>query len=88
MTCPNYVKLSTLTLWLWYPRTVQSNRRGQAGDPQLLGQEMRMIGPNAFCALALGAEGPLLSALEKFPEEFEAYVASQPTAADGGETEG
>jgi len=48
--------------------------RGRAGDPQLLAHEMRMIGPNSFCALALGAEGPLLSALEKFPEEFEAYV--------------
>ncbi len=37
-----------------------------------------MIGPNSFCALALGAEGPLLSALEKFPEEFEAHVANVP----------
>ena len=50
--------------------------RGQAGDPALLAQEMRMIGPNSFCALALGAEGPLLSALQKFPEEFEAYIAA------------
>ena len=50
--------------------------RGQAGDPELLQQEMRMIGPNSFCALALGAEGPLLSALQKFPEEFEAYIAA------------
>ena len=49
--------------------------RGRRGDAQLLGQEMRMIGPNSFCALALGAEGPLLSALEKFPEEFDAYLA-------------
>ena len=54
--------------------------RGQAGDPQLLQQEMRMIGPNSFCALALGAEGPLLSALEKFPEEFEAHVSSASAA--------
>ena len=50
--------------------------RGQAGDPALLAQEMRMIGPNSFCALALGAEGPLLSALQKFPEEFQAYIAA------------
>ena len=56
--------------------------RGQADDPELLQQEMRMIGPNSFCALALGAEGPLLSALEKFPEEFEAYIgAPEETAA-------
>ncbi len=57
--------------------------RGREGDPGLLGREMRMIGPNSFCALALGAEGPLLSALEKFPQEFEAYVAngSDPTAS-------
>ena len=49
--------------------------RSQKGDLQLLDQEMRIIGPNSFCALALGAEGPLISALVKFPEEFEAYVA-------------
>jgi len=62
--------------------------RGQPGDPHLLGREMRLIGPNSFCALALGAEGPLLSALQKFPEEFEAFVgrrsstANSATAAD------
>ena len=50
--------------------------RSQKGDLQLLDQEMRIIGPNSFCALALGAEGPLLSALVKFPEEFEAYLAN------------
>lgn len=69
--------------------------RGQTGDPQLLGREMRMIGPNSFCALALGAEGPLLSALEKFPEEFEAFVraeaggapAAAPTAAPAAQNE-
>jgi len=55
--------------------------RGREGDPQLLHQEMRMIGPNAFCALALGAEGPLLSALQKFPDEFEAYVRGRRSAA-------
>jgi NADH-quinone oxidoreductase subunit F len=54
--------------------------RGESGDIELLGREMRMIGPNSFCALALGAEGPLLSALEKFPEEFEAYVRSDPAS--------
>jgi len=62
--------------------------RGQAGDPELLGREMRVIGPNSFCALALGAEGPLLSALEKFPEEFAAYVraggATKASAAPAG----
>ncbi len=64
--------------------------RGQAGDPELLAQEMRMIGPNSFCALALGAEGPLLSALEKFPHEFEAFVAnrSAATAAAGSRQSG
>ncbi len=56
--------------------------RGQAGDPQLLQQEMRMIGPNSFCALALGAEGPLLSALEKFPNEFEAFIAAPGKTTD------
>ena len=55
--------------------------RGQPGDPQLLGREMRLIGPNSFCALALGAEGPLLSALQKFPEEFEAFVRRRKSTA-------
>jgi NADH-quinone oxidoreductase subunit F len=58
--------------------------RGQPGDPQLMGREMRMIGPNSFCALALGAEGPLLSALQKFPDEFEAYVGGGTTRAHTG----
>ena len=58
--------------------------RGQPGDPQLLAREMRMIGPNSFCALALGAEGPLLSAVEKFPDEFEAHVRAK---ADGAAPE-
>ena len=56
--------------------------RGQPGDPHLLGREMRLIGPNSFCALALGAEGPLLSALQKFPEEFEAFVRRRSSTAN------
>jgi len=48
--------------------------RGREDDLELLEREMRMIGPNSFCALALGAEGPLLSALAKFPDEFELHV--------------
>jgi NADH-quinone oxidoreductase subunit F len=48
--------------------------RGEAGDVDLLLREMKMIGPTAFCALALGAEGPLVSAAEKFRYEFEAHI--------------
>ena len=48
--------------------------RGRPGDTDVLHREMRIIGPNSFCALALGAEGPLLSALEKFPDEFDEYI--------------
>jgi len=59
--------------------------RGRPGDPQLIAQEMRMIGPNAFCALALGAEGPLLSAVQKFPDEFEAYVRRDAGSSSGAE---
>jgi NADH-quinone oxidoreductase subunit F len=59
--------------------------RGRQGDPQIIGQEMRMIGPNAFCALALGAEGPMLSALQKFPDEFEAYVRGNSAPQHGAE---
>ncbi len=50
--------------------------RGEPGDAELLLREMKMIGPNAFCALAMGAEGPMVSALEKFPEEFETHISS------------
>lgn len=60
--------------------------RGQSGDPQLLGREMRLIGPHSFCALALGAEGPLLSALQKFPEEFEAFVCHRKSTAAAATT--
>jgi NADH-quinone oxidoreductase subunit F len=49
--------------------------RGEPGDIELLMKEMKMIGPNSFCALAMGAEGPMVSALEKFPDEFEAHIS-------------
>ena len=70
--------------------------RGRPGDSELLHREMRIIGPNSFCALALGAEGPLISALDKFPEEFDAYIRAgggdsamvAAVAAGGGEVVG
>ncbi len=48
--------------------------RGKAGDVELLSKEMALIAPNSFCALALGAEGPVRSVIEKFRHELDEHV--------------
>lgn len=35
---------------------------------------------NSFCALAVGAAPPIVSAIEEFPEEFESYIRKNPDA--------
>lgn len=47
---------------------------GQPGDVDLLYHQSKYLGPNAFCALALGAVFPLMSAIEKFREDFDEHI--------------
>lgn len=51
--------------------------RGQPGDVELLLDQCKFIGPNTYCALALGAVQPLVSGIEKFREDFEGHVRSK-----------
>lgn len=60
----------------WMHQIIQSFVEGD-GQPEELGIVLEQAGPigkNAFCALALGAIGPLLSAIKKFRPAFEAHV--------------
>jgi len=48
---------------------------GEPGDiDALLVDQARLLGPNTYCALALGAVQPLLSAIELFRADFEAHI--------------
>lgn len=48
--------------------------RGQPGDVELLLEQSRLIGPNTFCALALGAVQPLQSSIALFRDEYDAHI--------------
>ena len=48
--------------------------RGEQGDIDLLLDQMHYLGPNSFCAFALGAIQPLISGIKLFREDFEEHV--------------
>ncbi len=48
--------------------------RGQPGGIDLLIDQANYIGPNTYCALAMGAVQPLISGIEKFRGDFEEHV--------------
>ena len=48
--------------------------RGEPGDVDLLLEQARLIGPNTYCALALGAVQPLESSIELFRDEYEIHI--------------
>jgi NADH-quinone oxidoreductase subunit F len=51
------------------------NGRGRPGDVDtLLLDQAKNLGPNTYCALAMGAVTPLISAIEMFREDFDAHV--------------
>lgn len=47
---------------------------GQDGDVDLLRDQCKFIGPNTYCALAMGAVLPLESAIELFREDFDEHI--------------
>lgn len=47
---------------------------GQPGDIDLLIDQAKFIGPNTYCAFAMGAVQPLESAIERFREDFEEHI--------------
>lgn len=50
------------------------NGRGQPGDIDLLIDQCKFIGPNTYCAFALGAVQPLESGIQLFSEDFEEHI--------------
>ena len=50
------------------------NGRGESEDLELIRSQASYIGPNSFCAFAMGAMLPLQSAMEHFREDFEAHI--------------
>ena len=48
--------------------------RGEPGDVDLLLDQAHYLGPHSYCALATGAMFPLVSAIEKFRDDFDEHV--------------
>lgn len=60
----------------WLERILEAmeHGEGQPGDVDLLLDQARSIGPNTFCAFAMGAVQPLISAITLFRNEFEEHI--------------
>jgi NADH-quinone oxidoreductase subunit F len=60
----------------WMSQIMDSFESGEATmeELEILLEQAGSIGENAFCALALGAVGPLLSAARKFRPLFEDHI--------------
>lgn len=53
---------------------------GTKGDLKLIEQVCNSMAANSFCPLAVGAAPPVVSAVQEFKNEFEAYIARNPNA--------
>jgi NADH-quinone oxidoreductase subunit F len=53
---------------------------GTFGDLKLIEQVCNSMAATSFCALAIGAAPPVVSAITEFREEFEAYIRKNPNA--------
>ncbi len=62
--------------------------RGEPGDLELLAEQAHFIGPNTFCALALGAVQALQSSLKKFPGDYEEHIRQRGCPRKAGESAG
>jgi len=57
------------------------NGTGTDGDLKLIENVCESMAENSFCALAVGAAPPIVSAVINFKEEFEAAIAKNPNAS-------
>lgn len=55
---------------------------GTWGDLPLIEQVCRSMASTSFCALAVGAAPPIISAIKEFRGEFEAYIQKNPHASE------
>lgn len=53
---------------------------GTFGDLKVIEQVCNSMAATSFCALAIGAAPPIVSAITEFREEFEAYIRKNPNA--------
>lgn len=53
---------------------------GTVGDLKVLEEICHNMAANSFCALAVGAAPPVISAIREFTGEFEAYIQRNPNA--------
>lgn len=63
----------------WIEGLLQSieQGKGEPGDIDLLLDQALFLGPNSFCAFALGAIQPLISAIKLFREDFEEHITQK-----------
>ncbi len=60
--------------WLEQMLTDIELGRGMPGDIELLLHNAKLLGPNSYCALALGAVQPLESSVDLFREDYEEHI--------------
>ena len=60
--------------WLEKMLRDMENGLGEPGDVDLILDQAKFLGPNTYCALAMGAVFPLTSAIEKFRDDFEEHI--------------
>jgi NADH-quinone oxidoreductase subunit F len=63
----------------WLEKLLQNMEQGQGRmeDIDLLMQQAKLIGPNTYCALALGAVQPVISGIQLFRSDFEEHVRTK-----------
>ena len=68
------------TRWMVQVLTRIEEGNGTFSDLETINQVCNQIGANPFCPLATGAAPPILSAIQEFRGEFEAYIRRNPKA--------
>lgn len=66
----------------WMVQVLSRIEEGQGcySDLKLISEVCNQMAANSFCPLAVGASPPIVSAIEAFKEEFEAYIRRNPKA--------
>jgi len=68
------------TRWMVQVLTRIENGGGTFSDLKLIEQVCEEMAANSFCPLAAGAAPPIVSAIQEFKSEFEAYIKRNPKA--------
>lgn len=68
------------TRWVTQVLTRIENGKGCYSDLPVILETSQSLAVNSFCPLAAGAAPPIISAIEEFKEEFDAYINRNPGA--------